>query len=176
MNLEDGSVCFTCQDFEKNVGHATKWCPKNVCQKCGQKGHVKMVCMFGLENFPLPNEIFLQILGYLSGKDLEQSAKVSKRFKEICDTRKLEEKKKLQRKRVKCPICYKILYNRSTWNLHLRVHRSETQAPSGGQFPCLDLRLRNCRKRSIFQNMPETLSIKDVESKSFPKSFKRWSP
>ena len=80
MNIEDGFICFTCQDFEKNVGHSTKWCPKNVCQKCGQNGHIKLVCMFGLENFPLPNEIFLQILGYLSGKDLEQSAKVSKRL------------------------------------------------------------------------------------------------
>ena len=94
--MEDGTVCFICQDFEKNVGHATKWCPKNICQKCGQNGHVKLVCMFGLEDFPLPNEILLQIFGYISEKDLEQSAKVSKRFKEICDTRKLEEKKKQQ--------------------------------------------------------------------------------
>ena len=73
--------------FEKNVGHATKWCPKNVCQKCGQNGHAKTGCMFGLEDFPLPNEIILQIFGYISGKDLEESAKVSKRFKEICDIR-----------------------------------------------------------------------------------------
>ena len=94
--MEDGNVCFTCQDFEKNVGHATKWCPKNVCQKCGQNGHVKMGCMFGLEDFPLPNEIILQTLDYLHVKDLEQCAKVSKRFKEICDIRKLDEKRKLQ--------------------------------------------------------------------------------
>jgi hypothetical protein len=94
--MENGNVCYTCQDFEKNVGHAAKWCPKNICQKCGQNGHVKLVCMFGLEDFPLPNEILLQIFGYLSGKDLEQSAKVSERFKGICDIRKLDEKNKQQ--------------------------------------------------------------------------------
>ena len=94
--MENGNVCYTCQDFEKNVGHAAKWCPKNICQKCGQNGHVKLVCMFGLEDFPLPNEILLQIFGYISGKDLEQSAKVSKRFKGICDIRKLDEKNKQQ--------------------------------------------------------------------------------
>ena len=90
--MEDGNYCFTCQDFEKNVGHLAKWCPKIVCQKCGQNGHVKAGCMFGLEDFPLPNEIILQILGYLHGKDLEQCAKVSNRFKDICDKR-LEEVK-----------------------------------------------------------------------------------
>ena len=94
--MDDATICFICQDFEKNVGHATKWCPKNVCQKCGQNGHVKMGCMFGLEDFPLPNEILFQILGYISEKDLERSAKVSKRFKEIYDIRKLEEKKTLR--------------------------------------------------------------------------------
>ena len=94
--MENGNVCYTCQDFEKNVGHAAKWCPKNICQKCGQNGHVKLVCMFGLEDFPLPNEILLQIFGYISGKDLEQSAKVSERFKGICDIRKLDEKNKQQ--------------------------------------------------------------------------------
>ena len=52
--------------------------------------------MFGLEDFPLPNEIILQILGYLDGKDLEQCAKVSKRFEEICDTRQLKEKIKVE--------------------------------------------------------------------------------
>ena len=94
--MEEGNYCFICQDFEENVGHAAKWCPKIVCQKCGQKGHVKMGCMFGLEDFPLPNEIILQIFGYLNGKDLEQCAKVSKRFEEICDTRQLKEKIKVE--------------------------------------------------------------------------------
>ena len=94
--MGDATICFICQDFEKNVGHAAKWCPKNICQKCGQNGHVKLVCMLGLEDFPLPNEILLQIFGYISGKDLEQSAKVSKRFKGICDIRNLDEKKKRQ--------------------------------------------------------------------------------
>ena len=94
--MEDATICFICQDFEKNVGHTTKWCPKNVCQKCREKGHVKTGCMFGLEDFPLPNEIILQIFGYLNGKDLEQCAKVSKRFEEICDTRQLKEKIKVE--------------------------------------------------------------------------------
>ena len=94
--MEEGSYCFICQDFEKNVGHAAKWCPKIVCQKCGQKGHVKMGCMFGLEDFPLPNEIVLQILSYLHEKDLEQCAKVSRRFMEICDKGLLEGLKKLE--------------------------------------------------------------------------------
>ena len=94
--MEDRTICYICQDFDKNVGHATKWCPKNVCQKCREKGHVKTGCMFGLEDFPLPNEIILQIFGYLNGKDLEQCAKVSKRFEEICDTRQLKEKIKVE--------------------------------------------------------------------------------
>ena len=93
--MEDGNYCFTCQDFEKNVRHVAKWCPKMVCQKCGQNGHVKAGCMFGLEDFPLPNEITLQILSYLYEKDLEQCAKVSRRFKDICDKR-LEEVKNFE--------------------------------------------------------------------------------
>ena len=94
--MEGDNVCFTCQDFQKNVGHTTKWCPKNVCQKCGENGHVKTGCMFGLEDFPLPNEIILQIFGYLNGKDLEQCTKVSKRFEDICNTRQLKEKIKVE--------------------------------------------------------------------------------
>jgi hypothetical protein len=117
--MEGDNVCFTCQDFEKHVGHATKWCPKNICQKCGQNGHVKLVCMFGLEDFPLPNEILLQIFGYISGKDLEQSAKVSKRFKGICDIRKLDEKKKQQ-----------ILYNVLDKILMIKVPNFPSNLPS----------------------------------------------
>ena len=37
-----------------------------------------------MENLPLPNEIVLQILGYLSLGELIQCAKVSKRFNSIC--------------------------------------------------------------------------------------------
>ena len=95
--MEEGNYCYICQDFEENVGHAAKWCPKIVCQKCGQKGHVKMGCMLGLEDFPLPNEIILYILSFLYRKDIEQCAKVSKRFMEICDKRLLEEVKKVER-------------------------------------------------------------------------------
>ena len=53
--------------------------------------------MFGLQDFPLPNEIILQFLRYLHGKDLEQCAKVSNRFKDICDKR-LEEEKNFESK------------------------------------------------------------------------------
>ena len=37
-----------------------------------------------MENLPLPNEIVLQILGYLSLGELIQCARVSKRFSTIC--------------------------------------------------------------------------------------------
>ena len=37
-----------------------------------------------MENLPLPNEIVLQILGYLSLGELIQCARVSKRFNSIC--------------------------------------------------------------------------------------------
>ena len=38
---------------------------KIVCQKCGQHGHVKLYCMFGFENMPLPNEVLFKILDFL---------------------------------------------------------------------------------------------------------------
>ena len=48
------------------------WCPNSTCKKCGQKGHVKMVCMSGMEDLPLPNEILFKIISYLEVKDLYQ--------------------------------------------------------------------------------------------------------
>ena len=128
--MEEAKICFICQDFEKNVGHAAKWCPKNICQKCGQNGHVKTGCMFGLENFPLPNEIFLQILGYLDGKDLEQCVKVSKRFKDICKIRQLDVRKRTRvRAHVRfikkphiCPLCDIGFIERYNMKAHITTH------------------------------------------------------
>ena len=42
-----------------------------------------------MENFLLPNEIFLKILGYLGLGDIMQCAKVSKRFNTICNDKSL---------------------------------------------------------------------------------------
>ena len=82
--MENEKFCFICQDFEINIGHETKWCPKNSCKKCGENGHTKVGCMFGWENLPIPNEILFKIFSYLSIKDLGQCAQVSKRIREIC--------------------------------------------------------------------------------------------
>ena len=66
--MEDRIMCYVCQDFKINVGHETKWCPKNACKKCGQKGHAQMGCMTGKQNLPMPDEILLKILSYLDIK------------------------------------------------------------------------------------------------------------
>ena len=66
--MEDRIMCYVCQDFKINIGHETKWCPKNVCKTCGQKGHSKMGCMTGMQNLPMPDEILLKILSYLDIK------------------------------------------------------------------------------------------------------------
>ena len=130
--MEEANICFICQDFEKNVGHAAKWSPKNICQKCRQNGHVKPGCMFELEDFPLPNEIFLQILGYLQEKDLEQCAKVSKRFKEICEIRQLDVRKctcvrahvRFIKKPHICPLCDTGFMERYNMKAHITTHLS----------------------------------------------------
>ena len=83
--MDSDTICFICQDFKANVGHETKWCPKNICQKCGQNGHTKIGCMVNFENLPLPNEILLKIFSYLNEQDLEKCSKVSERFKIISD-------------------------------------------------------------------------------------------
>ena len=83
--MDSDTICFICQDFKANVGHETKWCPKNICGKCGENGHTKLGCMVNFENMPLPNEILLKIFGHLNEKDLEKCSQVSERFKEICD-------------------------------------------------------------------------------------------
>ena len=76
--------CFTCQDFKINVGHDTKSCPQNICKKCGQDGHIKLECMLGFENFPLPNEIIFKIFDYLDTQTLYYCCQVSKRIRSIC--------------------------------------------------------------------------------------------
>ena len=42
--MEEESFCFICQDFKKNVGHATKSCPENSCEKCRSRGHSLLQC------------------------------------------------------------------------------------------------------------------------------------
>ena len=95
--------CFTCQDFRINVGHETKWCPKNICQKCGQNGHTKMECMANFKNFPLPNEIIFKIFRYLSEEDKHQCSKVCKTFQnvKVC----LDRQKKHRVKKNKPSVC-----------------------------------------------------------------------
>ena len=65
-------MCHLCQDFELNVGHETKWCPNSSCKNCGQTGHTKIGCMFGLENLPLPDETVLKVR--LSQNDFMKSS------------------------------------------------------------------------------------------------------
>ena len=99
--MDHMKVCISSQDFEANVGHEAIWCPHIVCQKCEQKGHTKKECMSGHEDLKtLPNEILIKIIGYVCDEayssvkypttfdDLDELAKVSKRFQEICDTQK----------------------------------------------------------------------------------------
>ena len=99
--MDHTKVCISSQDFEENVCHEAIWCPHIVCQKCEQKGHTKMECMSGHEDLKtLPNEILIKIIGYVCDDayssvkypttfdDLDELAKVSKRFQEICDTQK----------------------------------------------------------------------------------------
>ena len=83
--MENNIICFVCQDFKINVGHETKWCPKSICEKCGQNGHTNIGCMVGFENLALPNEILLKIFSYLNDDDLEKCSQLSDRIKEICD-------------------------------------------------------------------------------------------
>ena len=83
-------MCFICQDFKINIGHETKFCPKNTCKKCGKKGHTKMGCMIDYKDLPLPNEILFKIFSYLPIQDLHQCSLVSKRLREICLSDKFE--------------------------------------------------------------------------------------
>ena len=82
--MEAEKYCVICQDFKIRVGHGSMQCPKIVCMKCGEKGHPKIHCLFGMENVSFPDEILLKILGYLDLIDLRKCARVSKRFHKIC--------------------------------------------------------------------------------------------
>ena len=42
--MEEESFCFICQDFKKNVGHATRSCPGNNCEKCRSRGYSLLQC------------------------------------------------------------------------------------------------------------------------------------
>ena len=99
--MDHTKICIGCQDFEANVGHEAIWCPNIVCQKCQQKGHTKVTCMSGHEDLKtLPNEILVKIIGYVCDgansrvkypttfDDIDEYAKVSKRFQETCETQK----------------------------------------------------------------------------------------
>ena len=83
--MDNSTICFFCQEFKVNVGHETKWCPKNICNKCGQNSHTKIGCMVDYENLPLPNEILLNIFDYLDDEDLDKCSQVSVKINEICD-------------------------------------------------------------------------------------------
>ena len=83
--MDNENMCFVCQEFKVNCGHETKWCPKNICKKCGQNGHTKMSCLVNFENLPFPNEILFKIFSYLNVEDLYNCSQVSGRIKEICD-------------------------------------------------------------------------------------------
>ena len=82
--METEKYCAICQDFEVKVGHGSMQCPKIVCLKCGEKGHTKIHCLFGMENFSFPDEILLEIFGYLDFIDLRNCARLSRRFHKIC--------------------------------------------------------------------------------------------
>ena len=84
QQTETEMFCTICQDFEVIVGHESMQCPKIVCLKCGQKGHIKFHCLFNSENLPFPDEIFKKILGYLDVIDTMQCAQVSKKLRKIC--------------------------------------------------------------------------------------------
>ena len=77
-------MCYICQEHKISEGHETKWCPKNFCKQCGQKGHTKIGCMSGMEDLPFSKKILDKIVSFLNIKDLDKFSKVSKKVFEIC--------------------------------------------------------------------------------------------
>ena len=84
QQVEKVKFCTICQDFEIIIGHGSMQCPRIVCRRCGQKGHTKIHCLFESENLPLPDQIFLKIIGYLDVIDTIHCSQVSKRLQKIC--------------------------------------------------------------------------------------------
>ena len=86
MALED--FCLFCQQWD--VGHETAWCPQTTCRKCGENGHTIKHCQDSFQFFQLPDELLLQILGYLCSYNLANCAQVSKRWRNIVLDKKLQ--------------------------------------------------------------------------------------
>ena len=76
LSMDNETKCYKCVNFKVKVGHETKWCPKNICKKCGQNGHTKIDCMVDFKNFPLPKEVLRGIYSNLNHKDQNQWSKV----------------------------------------------------------------------------------------------------
>ena len=106
--MEEEKMCYICQEYKSNEGHETKWCLKNICKKCGQKGHTKIGCMSEMEDLPFPNEILDKIVSFLNIKDLDKFSKVSKRCAKICllQNPKLKTGSK-QNIKISCNLCAK---------------------------------------------------------------------
>ena len=115
-------MCYNCQEHKAKDGHETKWCPKNICKKCGRKGHTKIGCMFGMEDFPFAKKIVLKkIVSFLNGEDLDRFSKVSKKCSKIGQTEMWQQKlmadirlnttlaKSLQLLDITCSLCAQII-------------------------------------------------------------------
>ena len=89
------NMCYICQEHKISEGHETKWCPKNFCKQCGQKGHTTIGCMSGMEDLPFSKKILDKIVSFLNIKDLDKFSKVSKKVFEICQPEILLQKQKL---------------------------------------------------------------------------------
>ena len=81
--MEEGKMCYICQEHEPKDGHETKWCSKNICKKCGQNGHTKIGCMSEMKDLPFPKKILNKIVTFLNIEDLNNFSKVSKKCSEI---------------------------------------------------------------------------------------------
>ena len=81
--MEEGKMCYICQEHEPKDGHETKWCSKNICKKCGQNGHTKIGCMSEMNDLPFPKKILNKIVTFLNIEDLNNFSKVSKKCSEI---------------------------------------------------------------------------------------------
>ena len=81
--MEKWKMCYICQEHGAKDGHETKWCPKNICKKCGQNGHTKIGYMSEMEDLPFPKKILNKIVTFLTVEDLNKFSIVSKKCSEI---------------------------------------------------------------------------------------------